>query len=107
MAELSTLPEMLPNRSYTWDELGSLFKFKPALLSAAGGMIARPKMNAVLLITHPGGARSFDYEDRWDGDTLIYTGRGKTGDQELKGQNLDVAENRRRLLVFEAEATHQ
>jgi hypothetical protein len=33
----------------------------------------------MLLITHPNGAKSFDCEDRWDGDTLIYTGRGKTG----------------------------
>jgi hypothetical protein len=41
-------------------------------------------------------------EDRWDGERLIYTGRGETGDQELKGPNLQVAENRTRLLVFEA-----
>ena len=34
---------------------------------------------AVLLITHPGGGRSFDYEDRWEVDALVYTGRGKHG----------------------------
>jgi hypothetical protein len=54
------------------------------------------------LITHPGGARSFDYEDRWDGPALIYTGRGKTGDQRLEGPNRDVAEYRKQLFVLEA-----
>jgi hypothetical protein len=57
---------------------------------------------ALLLITHPGRARSFDYEDRWDGSTLIYTGRGRTRDQRLEGQNRDVAENRKRLFVPKA-----
>jgi hypothetical protein len=101
------LPTMVVGRSYSWDELGQVFQFKPELLGVGGGMIARPALNALLLITHPGGAKSFDYEDRWDGDTLIYTGRGKTGDQQLTAANRDVAENRRRLLVFQAEATRQ
>ena len=65
-------------------------------------MLSRPERNALLLITHPGGARSFDYEDRWDGSALIYTGRGKTGDQRLEGPNRDVAENRKQLSVLEA-----
>jgi hypothetical protein len=70
-------------------------------------MVPRPQMNTLLLITHPAGGRSFDYEDRWDGNTLIYTGRGKIGDQRLVGPNRDVAENRRRLMVFEAVEVRQ
>jgi hypothetical protein len=61
----------------------------------------------MLLITHPGGARSFDYEDRWDGTALIYTGRGKNGDQRLEGPNRDVAENRKQLFVLEAAGSKQ
>jgi hypothetical protein len=54
-------------------------------------------------MTHPGGAKSFDYQDYWDGADLIYTGRGKLGDQDRDDpRNLDVAENRRPLFVFEA-----
>jgi hypothetical protein len=97
----SLTPSLEVGRTYSWEELSSQFGFKPAYLGAAGGMISRPEHDAVLLITHPGGGKSFDYEDYWDGDDLIYTGRGKTGDQVLDGANGDVAENRRRLLVFE------
>jgi hypothetical protein len=43
----------------------------------------------------------------WEGVDLIYTGRGKRGDQALSGQNLQVAENRARLLIFEAAGTRQ
>jgi len=36
--------------------------------------------------------------DHWDGADLIYTGRGKVGDQQRDDvRNLDVAENRRPL----------
>jgi len=37
----------------------------------------------------------------------VYTGRGKTGDRAPAGPNLDVAENRRTLLVFEAAGLRQ
>ncbi len=94
-------PRLQKNRVYSWEELGSLFDFKPEYLSTAGGMIPRPKHDAVLLITHPAGGRSFNYYDYWDGDELIYTGRGQKGDQELAGANRDVAENSRELLLFE------
>jgi hypothetical protein len=63
-------------------------------------MISRPEHDALLLITHP-GARSFDYGDSWQGNDLIYTGRGKQGDQEYVAQNRDVGENARTLHVFE------
>lgn len=63
-------------------------------------MISRPQHDALLLITSP-GARSFDYGDSWQGNDLIYTGRGKQGDQEYAAQNRDVGENARALYVFE------
>jgi hypothetical protein len=95
-------PSLNAGTEYTWEELGREFGFAPDYLAAAGGMVPRPKLNAVLLITHPGGGKAFDYQDYWDdnGD-LIYTGKGQEGDQKLQGANLDVAENRRILLVFE------
>jgi hypothetical protein len=63
-------------------------------------MISRPEHDALLLITRPGN-RSFDYGDSWQGSDLIYTGRGKQGDQEYAGQNRDVGENAHTLHVFE------
>ncbi len=93
-----------PGTIYDWDRLGEVFGFKPSYLSAAGGMPVSKATDTVLLITHPGGGKSFDYADYWDGDELIYKGRGQSGDQQRTGANLDVAENRRRLFVFEAAA---
>ena len=105
---LQPLPLLTVGTVYFWNQLGEAFDFKPSLFQIGGGMLPRPAFNALLLITHPGGARSFDYDDRWDDSTtLIYTGRGKNGDQQLKGSNRDVAENRKRLLVFEAAGTRQ
>lgn len=98
---MRALPAFEPDRIYSWEELGSLFGFKPAHLSAAGGMVPRPDHNALVLIRHPHGGKSFDYEDYWEGTDLVYTGRGQIGDQELTGANGDVASNRRQLLVFE------
>jgi hypothetical protein len=95
-----SLPALHPGTVYSWAELGRRFGFAPGYLSAAGGMISRPAHDALLLITYP-GARSFDYGDSWDGQDLIYTGRGKRGDQEYAGPNRDVAENARALHVFE------
>jgi hypothetical protein len=85
-------PGLEVGRTCSWDELGAAFGFDPKFFQVGGGMLSRPDRNAVLLITHPGGARSFDYEDRWDGPALIYTGRGKKGDQRLEGPNRDVAQ---------------
>jgi len=92
---------LTPGRTYTWDELGTAFDFKPQYLSVAGGMMPRPQLNALVLVTWPGGARSFNYEDYWSRGDLIYTGRGKTGDQKLEGANRDLAENRHTNYVFE------
>jgi hypothetical protein len=80
-----------PTRGTSW---ASTSGFRPSYLSVAGGMPVSASTNSVLLITHPGGGRSFNYEDYWDKRDLIYTGRGKVGPQEWSGANLDVAENR-------------
>jgi len=37
--------------------------FKTASLGSAGGMVPRPEHAALLVVTHPGGGKSFDYED--------------------------------------------
>lgn len=96
------LPTLSPGRTYTWEGLAQEFGFKPNYLSAAGGMPVSSAENAQLVITHPRGGKSFDYQDYWDGPDLIYTGRGKRGDQELTGPNRDVSENRRVIYAFEA-----
>ena len=97
------LPQLEVGRVYAWEELADAFGFKPAFFSVAGGMVPSAATNSLLLITHPGGGKSFDYQDHWDGADLIYTGRGKLGNQQRgDARNLDVAENRRPLFVFEA-----
>jgi hypothetical protein len=101
--DASTLPELEVGRIYTWEELADAFGFKPAFFSAAGGMVPSAATNSLLLITHPGGGKSFDSQDHWDGADLIYRGRGKVGNQRRgDARNLDIAENRRPLFVFEA-----
>jgi hypothetical protein len=103
LANESALPQLEVGRVYTWEALAETFGFKPAYFSVAGGMVPGAQTNSLLLITHPGGAKSFDYQDHWDGADLIYTGRGKLGNQQRDdARNLDVAENRRPLFVFEA-----
>jgi hypothetical protein len=94
-------PQLIPGTTYTWEELGNAFLFPPDYLGLAGGMISRPEQDSLMLITHGEGEGTF-YGDKWDGKDLIYAGRGLTGDQELKGQNRQVAENSRRLYLFEA-----
>ena len=94
-------PGLTPGTTYTWEELGTAFNFPPDYLGLAGGMISRPRQNSLMLITHGEGEGTF-YGDKWDGRDLIYAGRGLTGDQELKGQNRQVAENSRQLYLFEA-----
>ncbi|WP_199741886.1 hypothetical protein [Corallococcus sp. CA047B] len=101
----SELPRLDEGRVYSWGELGELFHCAPEYFSSVGGMASRPEMEALLLITHIGGAKSFDYEDYWDGDELIYTGRGQLGDQRMNGQNNLLASNRYTNFVFEGAAT--
>ncbi len=87
--------------TYSWAELGFRFGFEPGWLNRVGGMASLPEHGAVLVITHPGGGRSFNYEDYWEGRELIYTGKGQKGDQQLTSENRLVADNSRDILVFE------
>lgn len=96
------VPNVMPGTTYSWEALGRIFGFKPDYFSLAGGLISSKATGCLLVRTDPGGARSFDYADYWDDGDLVYTGSGQAGDQKRAGQNLDVAENRRPLLVFEA-----
>jgi hypothetical protein len=48
---------------YSWDELADLFGFEVGWLNRMGGMGSLPRHDAVLIITHPGGGKSFDYDD--------------------------------------------
>jgi hypothetical protein len=91
---------LVEGQSYGWGELGDLFDFKPGWLNRMGGMGSRPEYHAILLVTRSDGA-SFEYEDYWDGNDLIYSGHGQVGDQRRVGTNRMVAENERDLHVFE------
>jgi hypothetical protein len=93
--------DLVIGEEYTPEQLAERFGFKPYYLRTAGGMVTVAAHNALLLITHAQLDASFQYGDHWDGDHLIYTGRGQEGDQKLETANLDVAENRRQLYVFE------
>lgn len=105
--QAETGPQLSAGTVYTWRQLAARFGFAEDYLGVAGGMISVPAHHALLVITHPGGAKSIDYRDTWDGKDLIYTGRGKHGDQQLVGQNRDVAENRRELYMFEEAGTRK
>jgi hypothetical protein len=101
------LPSLEQGVVYTWEELGSFYGFPPDYLGRAGGMVSRPALKALLLITHSQTGRPFSYEDEWRGSDLVYAGRGLKGDQELKGQNRQVAENSRALFLFEHAGSRQ
>ena len=91
----------------SWEDVAKVFDFKPDYLAIAGGMISRPRHGALVLITHPDGAPSFDCHDEWDGDELIYNGRGQTGDQRFEGPNRDLGENVRTNFVFEPDGARR
>jgi len=95
-------PQLKPGREYSWEEVAEAFDWNPNLFGRAGGMISRPDLNAVLLITKSKEGRGFDYEDEWDGRDLIYTGQGLSGDQKFEGVNRYTAENARDLFLFES-----
>ena len=92
--------------TYSWDYLANQFRFSPRYFTAAGGIPVSSARNAVLVVTHPGGGRSFDYGDYWDGSDLIYTGRGQRGDQKREGPNRDISENRKAIYAFESVQPH-
>jgi hypothetical protein len=96
-----TLPKLRPGTVYNWQTVAEKFGFKPKLFSISGGMLSRPDLNALLLITSSDQGSSFSYGDEWDKGDLIYAGKGLTGDQQLTGVNRFVAENSRELFLFE------
>jgi hypothetical protein len=98
---------LTPGSTYDWEELAREFDCEPNYFSTAGGMISRPQQGALLLITHAGGARENEYGDYWDGDDLVYTGRGKRGHQKRNGQNRDLGDNARTNYVFEPAGSRQ
>lgn len=98
---------LVVGETYTSEQLSEHCGFKPYYLRAAGGMVPVPAKGALLLITHAQREVSFEYDDYWSGDDLIYTGRGQDGDQKLETANLDVAENRRTLYVLEHVGTYR
>lgn len=100
-------PKLVVGRTYTWDELGRRFGFSPRYFSVGGGMLALKKLNILLVVTHLGGAKSFDYGDYWDGRELVYTGKGLNGPQMMRGENRDAAENRRTNYVFAHAGSHR
>lgn len=81
-----------------------LFRFRPGLPSRSGrdGVSARDGCSAVDDMAR----RSTIVQLRGllGRSRPIYTGRGKTGDQRLVGQNRDLANNRRTNYVFESGA---
>ena len=93
--------QLVRGQIYSWEELASLFGFEVGWLNRMGGMGSLPRHDAVLIITHPGGGKSFDYDDYWEDADLIYTGKGQTGDQRRTSENRYVGDNLRTLLVFE------
>lgn len=102
------MPNAIPPRpaldighTYTMDQLGDLFQVSPHYLRSAGGIVSVPALSSTLVFTDQSGDASFNYGDYWEGSTLIYAGRGQTGDQKLEGQNRDVADNLRELWLFE------
>lgn len=82
-------------------DVAAAFGMKPAVLTWQGGIISRPALGALLVITRP-DADSLDYHDRWVDGELIYGARGRKGDQSLKGANGLLATNARTNYVFEA-----
>jgi 5-methylcytosine-specific restriction protein A len=76
--------DLVPGKRVTNDELTHLFK-----VGNSGGMRwSGAKQCLVLIADH---TKSL-YDDRWDGDTLHYTGMGRLGDQTFSGQNKRLAE---------------
>lgn len=90
------LEDLSPGDILTNDELVQLLK-----VGNAGGMRWSNARNLLVLIADH--TKSL-YDDRWDGDVLHYTGKGRTGNQQLSDQNKRLAEQRQTgisVLLFE------
>ena len=55
-----------------------------------GGMRRSRKLNHLVLVSDP---TKVLYDDRWEGDLLLYTGEAKSGDQSYVRQNRTLAES--------------
>jgi 5-methylcytosine-specific restriction protein A len=79
-----TINELKSGMVITNDQLTEAFS-----VGNAGGMRWSSHSGCLVIIAdHTKGL----YDDRWDGDTLYYTGMGKRGHQTLTGQNLRLAQ---------------
>ncbi len=68
-----------------------------------GGMRRSTAYNCLVLISDPFKA---DYEDKWHGDILHYTGMGKKGDQDFSRQNKTLRDAKHlgiKVYLFEVE----
>ena len=61
--------------------------------SVQGGMCRSLTTNTLVLISKRASNQRNIYVDEWNGDILLYTGEGQTGDQELRRQNKTLAES--------------
>lgn len=95
-----SLGELHIGDTYTFDQVAEVFEMKAAVLTWQGGIISRPKQNALIVITRP-DLDSIDYHDYWEGDDLVYGARGQRGDQRMSGANRLLSVNARQNYVFE------
>jgi len=95
-----SLESLQVGHAYTFEEVADAFEMKSAVLTWQGGIISRPKQNALIVITRS-DLKSIDYHDYWEGDQLVYGARGQRGDQVLAGVNQLLCENARQNFVFE------
>lgn len=70
-----TFNDLLPGKKFNNNDLCDIF-----LCSPQGGMRRSHKTNTLVLICNHINSL---YDDRWTGDTLLYTGMGTTGDQSF------------------------
>lgn len=95
-----SLEDLAVGQTYAFDAVAYVFEMKAAVLTWQGGIISRPKQQALLVVTRP-NLESIDYHDYWEGDDLVYGARGQRGDQRLEGVNRLLCDNSRRNFVFE------
>ena len=72
---MKTISNLMPGDILSNQDLGILFG-----CGNSGGMRRAKKTNSLIIISSH--VESI-YEDRWDGDVLLYTGMGLNGDQSL------------------------
>ncbi|MEN8398425.1 HNH endonuclease [Acinetobacter towneri] len=72
---MKTISDLMPGDILSNQDLGILFG-----CGNSGGMSRAKKTNSLIIISSHVDSI---YEDRWDGDVLLYTGMGLNGDQSL------------------------